>query len=92
MSIQGKTVCFTGKFLSNTRHNLEQQAKLLGAEPAKAITKKVNVLIVGSLASRDWMFTSHGRKIEAAIKAKEEGQDIQIINEEDWIRIASEPL
>jgi len=38
------------------------------------------------------MFTSHGRKIEAAIKAKEEGQDIQIINEEDWIRIASEPL
>lgn len=92
LSLQGKTVCFTGKFFSNTRFNLEQQAKLLGAEPLKAMSKKVNVLIIGSLANRDWMFTSHGRKIEAAIKNREEGHDIRIINEEDWVRIASEPL
>lgn len=92
MSINGKTVCFTGKFLSDTRHNLELQAKILGASPVKGITTHLDVLIIGSLASRDWMFTSHGRKIEAAIKAKDKGQDIQIINEEDWVRIASEPL
>ncbi|EKP0300558.1 BRCT domain-containing protein [Aeromonas veronii] len=92
MSINGKRVCFTGKFFSNTRFNLEQQAKALGAEPVKSMTKMVNVLIIGGLASRDWMFTSHGRKIEAAIKAKNEGYNIQIINEEDWVRIASEPL
>lgn len=92
MSINGKTVCFTGKFLSDTRHNLELQAKTLGASPVKGITTHLDVLIIGSLASRDWMFTSHGRKIEAAIKAKDKGQDIQIINEEDWVRIASEPL
>ncbi|MFQ2825647.1 BRCT domain-containing protein [Aeromonas caviae] len=92
MSINGKTVCFTGKFLSDTRHNLELQAKALGASPVKGITTHLDVLIIGSLASRDWMFTSHGRKIEAAIKAKDKGQDIQIINEEDWVRIASEPL
>jgi len=89
ISLRGKTVCFTGKFLSDTRHNLEQQAKLLGASPVKGVTTNLDVLIVGSLASRDWMFTSHGRKIEAAIKAKEKGQDIQIINEEDWVRISS---
>ncbi|MFM5138449.1 BRCT domain-containing protein [Aeromonas rivipollensis] len=92
MSINGKTVCFTGKFLSDTRLNLEQQAKALGASPVKGITTHLNVLVIGSLASRDWMFTSHGRKIEAAIKAKDKGQDIQIINEEDWVRIASEPI
>lgn len=92
MSLRGKTVCFTGKFLSDTRHNLEQQAKLLGASPVKGVTTHLDVLIVGSLASRDWMFTSHGRKIEAAIKVKEKGKDIQIINEEDWMRVASEPL
>lgn len=92
MSLQGKKVCFTGKFLSNTRFNLEQQAKLLGATPVKWMSKTVNVLIIGSLANRDWMFTSHGRKIEAAIRAKDEGLDIHIINEEDWVRIASEPL
>jgi hypothetical protein len=92
MSLRGKTVCFTGKFLSDTRHNLEQQAKLLGASPVKGVTTHLDVLIVGSLASRDWMFTSHGRKIEAVIKAKEKGQVIQIINEEDWVRVASEPI
>ncbi|MEV3833537.1 BRCT domain-containing protein [Aeromonas allosaccharophila] len=92
MSLNGKVVCFTGKFLSDTRFNLEQQAKALGASPVKGVTTHLNVLVIGSLASRDWMFTSHGRKIEAAIKAKEKGQDIQIINEEDWVRIASESL
>lgn len=92
ISINGKRVCFTGKFFSDTRFNLEQQAKALGAEPVKSMSKMVNVLIIGGLASRDWMFTSHGRKIEAAIKAKNEGFNIQIINEEDWVRIASEPL
>ncbi|MGN4933320.1 BRCT domain-containing protein [Aeromonas rivipollensis] len=92
MSIFGKRVCFTGKFFSDTRFNLEQHAKALGAEPVKSMSKMVNVLVIGGLASRDWMFTSHGRKIEAAIKAREEGCDIQIINEEDWVRIASEPL
>ncbi|MCP1600703.1 NAD-dependent DNA ligase [Aeromonas caviae] len=92
MSIFGKRVCFTGKFFSDTRFNLEQQAKALGAEPVKSMSKMVNVLIIGGLASRDWMFTSHGRKIEAAIKARNEGCNIQIINEEDWVRIASEPL
>lgn len=92
MSIYGKRVCFTGKFFSDTRFNLEQQAKALGAEPVKSMSKMVNVLIIGGLASRDWMFTSHGRKIEAAIKARNEGYNIQIINEEDWVRIASEPL
>jgi hypothetical protein len=92
MSIFGKRVCFTGKFFSDTRFNLEQQAKVLGAEPMKAMNKMVNVLIIGGLASRDWKFTSHGRKIEAAIKARQEGCDIQIISEEDWVRIASEPL
>jgi len=92
MSIHGKRVCFTGKFFSDTRFNLEQHAKALGAEPVKAMSKLVNVLVIGSLASRDWMFTSHGRKIEAAIKARDEGCDIQIINEEDWVRIASEAL
>lgn len=92
MSINGKRVCFTGKFFSDTRFNLEEQAKALGAEPVKSMSKMVNVLIIGGLASCDWMFTSHGRKIEVAIKAKNEGCNIQIINEEDWIRIASEPL
>lgn len=92
MSLRGKTVCFTGKFLSDTRHNLEQQAKLLGASPVKGVTTNLDVLIVGSLASRDWMFTSHGRKIEAAIKAKEKGQDIKIINEENWARVSSESV
>ena len=43
-------------------------------------------LVIGTLASRDWAHTSHGRKIESAIKANEEGSAIKIIAEEDWTR------
>ncbi|HDT6079684.1 TPA: BRCT domain-containing protein [Aeromonas veronii bv. veronii] len=88
-SLEGKTVCFTGTFLSGTRRVLEQQAAAFGASSVKDVSKKVSVLVIGSLASRDWMFTSHGRKIEAAIRAKSKGQEIHIINEELWGQLVS---
>ncbi|MFM5413101.1 BRCT domain-containing protein [Aeromonas veronii] len=61
------TVCFTGMFLSGTRRQCEETALLLGATPQDSVTQKLDYLIIGELSSRDWRFSSYGRKIEKAI-------------------------
>lgn len=84
-SINGETICFSGTFSSGSRSKHKQIAESLGASVAKDISKKVKLLVIGSIATRDWLYTSHGRKIEEAIKAKDAGQDISIISEQAWL-------
>ncbi|EOK6384613.1 NAD-dependent DNA ligase, partial [Escherichia coli] len=40
-------------------------------------------LVIGTLSSRDWKFSSHGRKIEKAISYRDDnGAKLKIISEE----------
>lgn len=80
----GRGVCFTGAFLSGTRRDCEKTAEELGAIPLPRVSKKVNYLVVGELSSRDWRFSSYGRKIEKAIEQQEQGHPIKIVTEEAW--------
>lgn len=81
---QDKKLCFTGKFITGPRSLCEVLATQRGAITSKNVTKDVNVLVIGSTSNKDWRFTSHGRKIEKAMKYKSEGQDILIISENAW--------
>jgi NAD-dependent DNA ligase len=83
---QGKTFCFTGKFVCGTRAAVEGSAMEKGAIISSNFTKKVDILVIGTLASRDWRFTSHGRKIEKALKLKQGGTDILILSERHWLK------
>ncbi len=55
--------------------------RLLGAQTNSSINKSVNYLVIGTLASRDWLYTSHGRKIEKALLLKRGGSEIKVIAE-----------
>jgi len=77
--------CFTGKFISGTRNELQDKAIKQGAKTHPRVTKNVDYLVIGSLASRDWRFSSHGRKIEDALKISKAGHKIFIITEETWV-------
>jgi NAD-dependent DNA ligase len=79
-----KSVCFTGKFISGTRAQMNAEAKTIGLKSVKDITRNLNLLVIGSLASPDWRFSSHGRKIEQAIKNQMDGCDTLIITEDNW--------
>jgi NAD-dependent DNA ligase len=83
---QDKKVCFTGKFVCGTRSVCEKSAREKGAIIAKSITTDLDVLILGTLASRDWRFTSHGRKIEKVLEYREKGREIIILSERTWLK------
>ena len=62
--------------------------RLLGAQTNSSINKSVNYLVIGTLASRDWLYTSQGRKIEKALLLKREGSDIKIITQRTLLKYA----
>lgn len=84
---EGKTFCFTGKFVSGTRQQVETIAIERGASTASDVSKKVDYLVIGIEASRDWKFASYGRKIEQAINLKRAGVPILILTERRWLEL-----
>lgn len=76
--------CFTGKFVFGTRAQCEREILTLGGQVASTITQKTNYLVVGLLGSRDWMHSTHGRKIEAAVQLRDRGLPISIVSEDHW--------
>jgi NAD-dependent DNA ligase len=86
IAISGSKFCLTGNFVSGTREKCESSIKKFGGIPSKTVTKDLSFLVVGTLASNDWIATGHGRKIEKAIHYKDKGSYILIISEETLIK------
>jgi hypothetical protein len=38
------------------------------------------------VGSTDWIYTTHGRKIEAAVAWRESGSPLAVVSEEHWQR------
>lgn len=81
-TFQEKNVCLTGQFISGTRNVVKKEIETLGALLQGNVTSKTDILIIGTLSSRDWIHTSTGRKIEKAIELKKLGHNIIITNEQ----------
>lgn len=84
LTFQDRSFCFTGKFHSGTRQWCENQIEAKGGVPASGITKKLHYLVIGEIGSRDWLHSTHGRKIEKAIELNDAGAAIAIIPEMHW--------
>ena len=85
LMIAEHTFCFTGQFLYGTRAACEKAVESHSGAAVPRVTKKVDYLVIGTLASRDWANTSHGRKIEKAVAYREKGIPIAIIDEARWV-------
>ena len=81
---ENRLFCMTGKFLVGTRAQVEATIESLGGMTTSNPTMKTHYLVIGSVGSADWVHSTHGRKIEEAIKYREKGKPISIISEEHW--------
>ncbi|HEL8054149.1 TPA: BRCT domain-containing protein [Escherichia coli] len=83
VELKGRNYCLTGQFVAGKRAVVEDLIKNAGGNISSGITQKLDFLVIGTLSSRDWKFSSHGRKIEKAIKYRDEKcLNIKIISEE----------
>lgn len=80
----GRVFCFTGKFDLGARKTCEALVVECGGLSLRNVTTETDYLVVGSLASRDWIHSAYGRKIERALELSE-GHLIAIISEETFL-------
>lgn len=81
---KNRTFCFTGTFYFGTRSACERAVMKLEGIPLDNVTQRLDYLVVGSMASPDWINTSYGRKIEAALTRKSTLGTPSIISEQSW--------
>ncbi len=81
-----RVFCLTGDFVSGDRSAVETMLKLKGAQLSPNVNKSVNYLVIGTLASRDWLYTPHGRKIEKALLLKRQAINVTVITERTLLR------
>jgi NAD-dependent DNA ligase len=84
VTFENRLFCFTGKFNSGSRQWCENHVIAKGGSSVSTITKKLHYLVIGEIGSRDWLHSTHGRKIEKAIEYNEAGTKIHILSEQHW--------
>jgi len=79
--------CLTGVFTIGTRKTVENIIIEFGGRIISTPSLKTNYLVVGILGSDDWIHSSFGRKIEAAVEIRDiRGKNLNIISEEHFIK------
>lgn len=83
----GSIFCLTGTFTVGSRDKVTKLIEEKGGTCVKSPTSETDYLVIGLIGSRDWVHSTHGRKIEAAVSNKQDGKsNISIISEEHWIK------
>lgn len=72
----------TGRFVIGQRANVAREIQTRGGMLLDNVTNEANFLVIGTIGSRDWLHSTHGRKIEKAVGMVERGHSIALISEE----------
>ena len=81
---RGRRFCLTGKFNTGTRAECERFVESQGGVPIESPVQTGCIVVVGFLGSRDWIHSTHGRKIEKAVEFRTYGCPVSIVPEYHW--------
>ena len=84
INIQSSVFCFTGASSKTTRSEIGKIIESLGGTYKDNVTKSTNYLIIGNDGNPCWAFSCYGRKVEAAVNMRKNGQKIVIVHENDF--------
>ena len=76
--------CFTGTFSFGGRRDCESAVAERGGRFG-SLTRKTNVLVIGSYATDSWKHSTFGHKIMKASELRDAGVPISIVSESHWM-------
>jgi NAD-dependent DNA ligase len=86
LAFVGKTFVFTGQFVYGTRNACEAEVIQRGGHCSSGVTRGVHFVVIGELCSRDWLYSTHGTKIQKAVEYRDKrGVPIAIVPEDTWV-------
>lgn len=75
----GRWFCLTGRFAYGPRATCEHAISRRGGRVHARVTRSVHYLVIGTFGSRDWLHSTHGTKIKAAVS-----HGCAIVSERHW--------
>lgn len=81
----GMSFLFTGTCAYGTRKQCQEAIEVLGGVNAKNVTKSLNYLVLGTYVTDSWAHENYGRKIEKAMRYRDEGVPLIIATEKHWL-------
>lgn len=83
IDLNRKAVCITGDFDGGSRDEILEKLEIKGAIISNNVTRKTDILLVGSKGSDKWSNGNYGNKVKKALELQEKGHKIIIIKESD---------
>jgi len=88
IDFQDRGFAFTGVMAFGPRKECQALVTERGGISLPGPSKKLNYLVIGTIANEHWAHSSYGRKIEKAIEIREKGHPLAIINEDHFLEFA----
>lgn len=85
IEFENKSFCFTGKLAELKRTQAEREVRARNGYSQKVINNELTYLILGSIPSTGWKHGNYGNKIVKAKQLIENGADLKIISEKDFM-------
>ncbi|MGY8897756.1 MAG: BRCT domain-containing protein [Flavobacteriales bacterium] len=88
IEFEQRTFVVTGTFETASRGEIEKFIQSKGGlVNKKTVTKVTDYVVVGGIVSKDWVAGNYGRKIEQAVKYRDQGLPVKILSENHWLSI-----
>ncbi|PKG42664.1 BRCT domain-containing protein [Psychroflexus sp. MES1-P1E] len=85
ISFEENSFCFTGKLAELKRTQAEREVRARSGYSQKVINNELTYLVLGSIPSTGWKHGNYGNKIVKAKQLIENGADLKIISEKDFM-------
>jgi hypothetical protein len=85
IEFENKSFCFTGKLAELKRTQAEREVRARNGYSQKVINNELSYLVLGSIPSTGWKHGNYGNKIVKAKQLIENGADLKIISEKDFM-------
>lgn len=85
IEFENKSFCFTGKLAELKRTQAEREVRARDGYSQKVINNELTYLVLGSIPPTGWKHGNYGNKIVKAKQLIENGADLKIISEKDFM-------
>lgn len=85
IEFENNSFCFTGKLAELKRTQAEREVRARNGYSQKVINNELTYLVLGSIPSTGWKHGNYGNKIVKAKQLIENGADLKIISEKDFM-------
>lgn len=83
LEISEKVICLTGEFSRGSFDELSEELSAMGAIIRKAVSGKVDYLVIGNYGSPEWSFGSYGSDYKKVMELQDKGKQVKVISEDE---------